>query len=186
MCAVGKIGIIIAGEPAVGKSTLLLALCRAGAGLIGDELGLLSEGTEGPELLAFPIRCKLRRHVGPVWDWSDTLPDAARVPTSDLGVRVLIPQATGLAMSKSARALLLVEVCDRASGVVIEPMDEVEAAIALTMYDVFYGERHAPTHFARATSLAAALQSYRVVLGRDPDRIVAEILEIARGLAAGT
>ncbi len=181
MCAFEKAGIIIAGEPLMGKTSLLLALCRTGASLLADELGLLSDGSTGPELLAFPIRCKLHRHDGPIWNWLADLPASARVSDSEADLAVFDPYAAGLTVGERAQARLLLEMCDCGTAGSIEPIDEIETAVALTMYNVFYGERHTSAHFDYAASLASKLQGYRVVLGRDPIRVAKEILDLAHG-----
>jgi len=176
MCELGDAGLIVCGEPGVGKTLLILLLSQRGFGYMSDELGFLRRAVDGSvESLAFPIRGRLRlpNGLGPA---SPVLPGPAIVARTDDGQAVFSPALLSARGMSRTVPRILINVAGTSEGPSqLTPSDDLAAMQALTLYDVYYGDRHARSQFAICADLADQVQAFDVVVGSDHDSLARRV-----------
>ena len=171
---------IICGEPGAGKTLLVLLLTQRGFGYLSDELGFMRVGSAGVESLAFPIRGRLR--LPPGGCAAPVLPDRAMVARTDDGQAIFAPTLLPGRQAGSAVPRILLNVTGATEGTSrLAASDGLAALQALTLYDVYYGDRHKSAHFTICADLAAQVSAFDVVVGTDHDRLADQVGRLVAG-----
>jgi hypothetical protein len=162
--------VLVAGDAGAGKSTVALALAKAGFSYLGDDSVLLSRRRTSLRLLAIPRAF----HVGPAT--ADALPDLARhvgAVYGSSGKRFLDPTAAFPEMARMEagppEALLFPSIA-AAAETVLEPVGPSEALGALLESSALVatnGAARPSEHLALLRDVADGARGFRVRLGRD-------------------
>jgi hypothetical protein len=167
-CAGGAV--LLPGTSGSGKSTLAVALARAGFGFLGDDTVFLACNDGGLRVLAFPDEIDLTEDslvlLGPI-DGARQLPGAAKWQVR--------PEQAGCEVKREASPLALVFPCVGAESAELTPLGRDEAMLELVP-NVLLTERDSTQgHLDALADLAAAVPSFRLRLGSDPQAAVAAV-----------
>jgi hypothetical protein len=169
--AVGGKGLLIAGQSGAGKTTLALALLRAGFDFLADDTVFLSLRESGLRILAFP--------------------DEADVTTQTLG---FFPELQRLTHASKASGRLKQPVCatslyqarpcwecapeaiifpqpGKSSRSVLTPMPKAEALVQLVCNVLRTEPRSSQAHLDALAGLVKTSRCYRLKTGQDFDRL---------------
>jgi len=172
MCELGGSGVIVCGEPGTGKTLLVLVLTQRGFGYLSDELGFITAGAGPIECLAFPIRGRLRLPTGAT---APVLPDEAMVERTN-GQAVFAPARLPGRLATRAIPRILLNVTGTTEGASrLTACDALDALQALTLYEVYYGDRHKSSQFTICADLAGQVSAYDVLVGTDYDALARQV-----------
>jgi hypothetical protein len=174
VCRDGR-ALLLPGTSGAGKTTLTLALARAGLGFLGDDTLFLRRGPEGVEVLAFPDEFDLTDETVAFFPELRSLLDTER--PEGWRKRQLRPAGTGV-IWQAAPALL---VFPRVAGVPesrLVPMDRGEALLELAPNVLLTEPRSAQTHLDVLAELVERSECWRLATGTDLDEAVRRVTEL--------
>jgi len=170
----GGRGVVIPAAPSRGKTSLALALRLGGYQHLADDCALVRVGSDGPELLPFPVAVR-------VTEWT-----AARFPELELGEEVTANGKRNVvdvhfAADRCRPTTLLFPRIVDARKSAAEPLARSRALEDLLPHTMAAFDRETTKrHFALLTSLVEQCSSYRIYLGddlREVHRIVDDLVD---------
>jgi hypothetical protein len=168
--------VLIAGESGAGKTTLSLALVRAGFEFLGDDMVFLRDGEDGPLVLAFPDELDVAETTAAFFPGlgEQLTDDLAGAPKRQLAAEQLgKPVAT-----TAAPSLLLFPSVAGEEHSTTRPISADEATLELAPNVLLTERDSSQRHLDALGALAGASRCYRVAAGSDLDELVA----LVRGL----
>jgi hypothetical protein len=166
-------GLLLAGASGAGKTTLAIALLRAGFGFLGDDTLFLCARAQGLRALAFPDQIDITAHTA---SFFPELQDLARAPLpGGRPKQSLSPARVYRAVPswECAPAVLVFPQVARASKSSLTPMPK-DAAFLELVCNVVRTEAHsAQAHLAALAALVNQCLCLRLRTGRDFDAVPA-------------
>jgi hypothetical protein len=160
--------LLLPGTRGAGKSTLTLALLRAGCGLLGDDTVLLARRPEGLRALAFPDEIDLTASTlaffPEVEPWLEP-------PPAGWQKRQLRPErawGAGIVWESEPAAVVFPRVSGRARST-LAPIDAGEALLELAPNVLLTEPRASQDHLDALAALASSCRCYRLETGSDLD-----------------
>ena len=166
-------GLLIAGASGAGKTTLTIALLRAGFGFLGDDTLFLCARAQGLRALAFPDQIDVTAHTA---SFFPELQDLARVPLpGGRPKQSLSPTRVYGAVPtwECAPAVLVFPQSARASESVLTPMPKDAALLELVCNMLRTEARSAQAHLDALAALVNQCRCLRLHTGRDFDAVPA-------------
>ena len=176
-------GMLVAGPSGVGKSTIAIALVRAGWGYLSDDAVLLRR--DGTTVTALPLRKQFYVDADAASTYADmrlgaVAPDA----TGDMRREVHLDDCYGHLRAAQAMPVVLVfpTIVDTEHSAAV-PLDEATALYRLLAASgpQLFDRAHMNTHLATLRAVVRQSASYRVDAGRDLSRHPARVLELIPG-----
>lgn len=170
--------LILPAMPGSGKSTLSLALLRAGFGLLSDDMPFLTSNKGIAEVLAFPEDINVCPDSLRFFDELAFLSDRSPNERNKFSfpVEKLFPNA--LVERANPRLLVFPRIAHTPNSS-LERMSQTEAFIALLDHSLPpLNRRLARAHFETALNSVAACRCYRLHTGRDPKEAAALLVEM--------
>jgi hypothetical protein len=178
--------ILLAGASGAGKTTLTLALLRAGFGFMGDDTLFLSPDERGLRIQAFPDEVDVTPGTAQLFPELG-LPgsEACSHPEHKRPVRAEI--AYGLDVAWEARpGILIFPRVAHADHSVLTPMGPQEALVELAPNVLLTDPRAAQAHFDAIAELARSSRCYRLETGRDLEAVAQVIRSLVESDRAAT
>ncbi len=174
--------LILPALPGSGKSTLSIALLRAGLRLLSDDMPFLTVQDGVPQLLAFPEDINVCTDGVGFFEELSFLAD--RTPNErnkhSFPVDSLFPG--GLAERGRPRLLVFPRIA-RTPTSLLTPMAKAEAFLALLQHSLPPLNRAlASAHFATMMDTAASCECYRLETGVNPEEAAGQLTELLRGV----
>ena len=166
-------GLLLAGASGAGKTTLTIALLRAGFGFLGDDTLFLCARDEGLRALAFPDQIDVTAHTA---SFFPELRDLARAPRPAGRPKQSFSPACVYRAAPSwecAPAVLVFPHVARATNSSLTPMPKDAAFLELICNVVRTEARSAQAHLAALAALANQCLCLRLHTGRDFDAVPA-------------
>jgi hypothetical protein len=175
----GHHGVALAGGSGAGKTTLALALVRAGFGFLGDDMLFLAANGDGPVLLAFPDELDVSPATSSFFP--ELRPLLRPEPLAGAEKLQLPPDRLGGDLLSSARpAALLFPAVSSGPTSSAEPLSADEALLEVTPNVLLTERTSSQAHLDALGELVRNTHCFRVSLGRDFD----ELPVLVRGLTA--
>jgi len=180
LCINGR-GLLFPGHSGHGKTTLTLALLRAGWGYLSDDQVLLTRGKEGVRLLAFPDEIDVTENtarmfpeLAPVLE-TPRRPDwpKRQVQVSEVYGREFVPEC-------EPAAVIFPRVA-HTDHTVLEPMAAQEAFFELLGGVTVTEAASSQAHLNAIGALVQQVPCYRMHTGRDLDTLPDRLAELATG-----
>jgi hypothetical protein len=169
--AVGGKGLLVAGQSGAGKTTLAIALLRAGFDFLADDTVFLSLGNSGLRILAFPDEVDVTaRTLG-------FFPELQRLTqASKASGRLKQPVcATSLYQARPswecAPEAIIFPQPGKSSHSVLTPMPKAEALVQLVCNVLRTEPRSSQAHLDALARLVKTSRCYRLQTGQDFDRL---------------
>jgi hypothetical protein len=164
-------GLLIAGASGVGKTTLTIALLRAGFGFLGDDTLFLCVRDQGLRALAFPDQIDVTVHTA---NFFPELQDLARGPLpGNRPKQALSPDRVYNAVPawECAPAVLVFPEVARADKSLLTPMPKDAAFLELVCNVVRTDTHSAQAHLDALAALVNQCRCFRLHTGRDFDAV---------------
>jgi hypothetical protein len=177
VCRDGR-ALLLPGTSGCGKTTLTLALARAGCGFLGDDTQFLRRGPEGLEVLAFPDEFDLTDETVGFFPELRALLAADR-PGGWRKRQVRPERAWGAGVVWRAAPALLV--FPQVAGVpesALAPMDRGEALLELAPNVLLTAPRSSQAHLDALAELVERSECWRLATGTDLDGAVRLVMEL--------
>jgi len=171
-------GIILPAQPGGGKSTLAIALLRAGLRLLSDDMPLLSKQHERPVVLAFPEDINVCEDgIG----FFSELAFLSRQEANERGKRSFDAQYvfTDQMAECAAPRLLVFPRIGRTLHSVLRPIGHGEATVQLLQHSLPPMHRPlAAAHFETMLDTVACCDCYQLETGVDPNEAAQQLKEL--------
>jgi len=170
--------IILPAQPGGGKSTLAIALLRAGLRLLSDDMPLVSKQNERPQVLGFP------EDINVCEDGMEFFPELAflsQQEANERGKRSFGAQhvfADRLAERAAPRLLVFPQI-SRTPRSVLRPIGHGEAVAQLLQHSLPPMHRPlAAAHFEAMLDTVACCDCYQLETGLDPNEAARQLQEL--------
>ena len=169
--AVGGKGLLVAGQSGAGKTTLALALLRAGFDFLADDTVFLSLGNSGLRILAFPDEVDVTAQT------LGFFPELQRLThASKASGRLKQPVcATSLYQARPcwecAPEAIIFPQPGKSSRSILTPMPKAEALVQLVCNVLRTEPRSSQAHLDALAGLVNTSRCYRLQTGKDFDRL---------------
>ena len=166
-------GLLVAGASGAGKTTLTIALLRAGFGFLGDDTAFLCTRSQGLRVLAFPDEIDITPHTASFFpelqDFARRPSPAGRPKQSLISTRVYSARPTW----ECAPAVLVFPQIAQVHESVLRPMPKDAAFVELLCNVVRTDVGSAQAHLDALAALVAQCLCFRLETGRDFDALPA-------------
>ncbi|MCC2667749.1 MAG: hypothetical protein K0Q72_220 [Armatimonadetes bacterium] len=180
ICVDGR-GVVFAGGSGYGKSTLTIALVRAGLGFMGDDQVFLCPEDGRILFRAFPDEIDVTENTARMFpELAPVLEASTRPDWPKRQVRVPETYGTGYVFECEPAAVVLPRIA-HADQTRVEPLGRDEAFFELVSHVAFTHTEASQAHVDAIGALLRQVPCYRMHTGRDFDALP----ELVRGLAAG-
>ena len=166
LCIDGR-GIVVAGNSGVGKTTLAVALARAGFDFLSDDMLLLKAGQDGLRVLGFPDQSDVADNTVSMFPELRAAlnPFGLRVgPKSQIRVEAFYGVRT---VWECRPAVVIFPRVGRAEESLLTPVDRDEALLELLPNLLLTQAASSQAHLDALTRLAQEARCYRLETGRD-------------------
>ena len=170
LCVDGQ-GILLPGTRGAGKSTLAIALVRAGFSFLGDDTLFLAHRPDGLDALAFPDVIDLTSDTAAMFPELQHLlaqPKDDTRPKHQIRAEDVSP--TSFLVSCKPTALVFPSVSGRAMST-ITPLDKDEALHELAPNVLLTDSQASQRHLDALAELVRGTQTFRLETGRDFDEV---------------
>jgi hypothetical protein len=174
VCRDGR-ALLLPGTSGAGKTTLTLALARAGLGFLGDDTLFLRRGPEGVEVLAFPDEFDLTDETVAFFPELSSLLDTER--SEGWRKRQWRPAAAGVTWQAAPALLVFPHVAGVPESRLV-PMDRGEALLELAPNVLLTEPRSAQAHLDALAELVESSECWRLATGTDLDEAVRRVTEL--------
>ena len=143
--SIGGQGLLFTGVTGAGKSTLTVALLRAGFGLLGDDTLFLTQGEEGIRALAFPDEIDVTEQTLGFFSELSAFSDVRKNLRNKTQIAAERVYQTGWVESCIPRVLLFPQVANTATSV-LKPIDPEQALMELATNIMLTETRSSQAH----------------------------------------
>ena len=179
-------GVILAGTSGVGKSTLAIALLRAGFQYLGDDTLFLAPAAGGLRVLAFPDELDVTRHTAELFPELGHL-RATPMPSHFPKYPVWPEQVFDLALAWECRpSILILPSITEAEVSVITPLTPDQALIELAPNVLLTDAPSAQAHLESLATLVRMSACFRLATGRNLDIVPGLIGSLVERVARGS
>jgi hypothetical protein len=163
--------LLLPGTCGAGKSTLTIALLRAGFDLLSDDLILLGPDG-GPKSLGFPEKIKATHETLSLFAELSTVNGPARPPGwPKYLLRALDFYSSSIAWRTVPAAIVFPTIANQQQSA-LSPLSTDEAFLQLSSSVLLTETESTRSHLSILAELARTVPSYRLLTGRDFDQVV--------------
>jgi hypothetical protein len=171
-------GLLFPGESGYGKTTLTLALLRAGFGFLSDDLMLLDPRGDRVHLLAFPDEIDVTENTARMFpELAPVLEAPSRPDWPKRQVRVAEIYGAGFVPECEPAAIIFPRVA-HTDHTELEPMAPEEAFFELIASVTLTEQASSQAHLDAIGALLRQVPCYRMRTGRDLDTLPARLVEL--------
>ena len=173
----GGQGLLFTGTTGSGKSTLTVAMLRAGFGLLGDDTLFLSQSCEGIRAQAFPDEIDVTEQTAGFFPELPAFSDARKNLRNKAQIVAEEVYQTGWVESCIPRILLFPKVANTPISV-LKPVDPEHALLELATNIMLTEAHSSQAHLDALGGLIRQCDCYRLETGRDFDTLPNRLREL--------
>ena len=173
----GGQGLLFTGTTGAGKSTLCVALLRAGFGLLGDDTLFLSQSEAGIRAQAFPDEIDVTEQTLGFFSELSALTDARKNLRNKTQVAAERVYQSRWVESCIPRVLIFPRVANKPASV-LKPFDPEQALMELATNIMLTEARSSQAHLDALGGLIRQCKCYRLETGRDFDTLPERLREL--------